>query len=486
MVLAGISVGQSLVLLAILGEGARTDAFLAAYSLSLPIALLAATLRGQLLPLFGPAEPEARFRERAVEICSRVALLGAALAIVLAAVSPLAGRLVTRGLPAEATRTAVLVLLVLAPVAYMQFRAATLSALLAGARRFDVSASLYVGAGLLGLAMSAVLLSPVGPVGAALGLGIGAATLLGGHVLYVRRFGIRLTTRRHWITERGQWMLSVSLAGYAALGLSQQLNLSIALGAVSSTIGTITVYTLSFLMIGLLINVSSMTLSLVLLPDLVNAIDRDGRGAAVAHLERVSRLAFVVLVPLLVAYLVEGRAVLHWLLAPLFTQGSVELLYGLGRIFCVMAIPLALTQAAVSIAVALRRWRLILAVAGIGITLQLLAVNVLWGHSAQSVAWAHVAAATVTAALLLAALFGRDALLLCVRLVRSLVACVALAAPLALLAAPLRSPTPLVAIGVVVAGFGCYLALLNWLWPTVGRMFLRRRSARTGGAGSAA
>ena len=477
LVTAGVSVGQSLLLTAIVGPGAQTDAFLAAYALFLPVVLLGSTLRGQLVPMFGPLEPEARFRRRATEVSARAMLLGGLLALVVAALAPLTARAVTHGLPADARETAVGALLILAPVAYLQFRAASLSALLAGARRFEASTVIYVAAGIVGLGASAALLGPLGPIGAACGLAIGAGALLVGHELYARRFGIRLHAQPRWLAEREQWALSASLVGYAALGLAQPLNLSIALGAVSSTEGDITLYTFSFLMVGLMLNVTAVSLSLVLLPDLVERLAHEGPRAAPDHLVRVSRLAFVVLAPLMAVYLVEGRMLLHWVLGPIFSAPGIDTLYELGRIFCALAVPLALMQTAVSIAVALRRWRLTAAVALIGVMLQLAAVTVAPGDDPRSVAVAHVLAGTLTAAALLAGLFQWDVFALVRRLARPLAASAALALSVVAVTLPFRAASPLVALAGAGVGVAVYLLLLSWLWPAVGSALLRRSAS---------
>ena len=106
----------------------------------------------------------------------------------LALISTPAGQLLTLGLPADARWIAVSTLLVLTPAAFLQIDASAQAAVLVGARRFSVSAFLYVASGAIALGFSAALLDPLGVLGAAVGLLIGALSLAGGHSAYLRSF----------------------------------------------------------------------------------------------------------------------------------------------------------------------------------------------------------------------------------------------------------------------------------------------------------
>ena len=469
-----IGIGQSVLMTAIVGPGEQTDAFLAAYSIALPVVLLASTLRGQLVPMFGPADQDG-FHARAVEVASRAALLGAALAVCLLLIAPFGARLITRGLSHEAQETAVGVLLILSISAFMQFRAAALSAVLAGARRFETSAVLYVVSGTVALTLSGLTLPLVGVVGAAGGIFAGAVVLLAGHERHVRRYGVRLKLEPRWLRERGQLMLALSLTGYAALGLAQQFNLTIALGAVSGQVGAITVYTFAFLAILMLLTITNVSLGLVLLPDLVSSL-RDGEAnAAAAHLARVSSFALALLVPMLVAAAAYGSPLLLFILDPLFGHGDITLMAELIRIFCLLAIPTALMQTAITIAVAQGAWRLTLVTALGATCVQGAMTAVLAGDAATTVAAAHTGVAVLTALTFIGVLFGRRAADAARRVSRPVGAAVVLGSTVALPRLVLGSePTAGAAAGALLLGVALYLTALWHLWPTVARPLLGR------------
>ena len=469
-----IGVGQSILLTAFVGPGRYTDAFLAAYSVALPVVLLASTFRGQLVPLFGSADDEPSFRARAVEVCSRSVLLGMVMSGVLLATAPAAALIVARGLPADAQWTAFGALLILGLSSYLQFRAAALSALLVGARRFDSSAAIYVVAGLVALGASAIALPLIGAVGAAVGLFIGAAVLAVGHERYARRFGVRLSVEARWLRERAQLQLGLTLVGYASLGLAQQLNLSLALGAVSGATGAITVYTFAFLCVLMLLNVTNVSLGLVLLPDLVESLGDGSPHAAARHLARVSGFALALLAPMLVGAVVYGKPLLEVVLGPLFDTAEIGLMADLIALFCLLAIPTALLQTGVTIAVAERRWRLTLAAAILSVAAQAALTWTLDGEAPQTVAATHSALAIATAALFLLALFGRRAGDAARRVGRPVIAAVGLSG---LVAAPrllLGDQDAYAASAGLAMGIALYLIALWHAWPAVGRPLLAR------------
>ena len=160
LLVAGLS-GAAVALLLTLaaGSGERTDAVLAAYSVYVVAALFAATARTSLVPLFGAARPEGEFRARAADVASRMALAGALAGAGLALAAPFVAPLLTGALGARARETALAAVLLFAPCAWLQMRAAAMSALLSAATRFRVSALAYGAAGLCSVAVAAPALS---------------------------------------------------------------------------------------------------------------------------------------------------------------------------------------------------------------------------------------------------------------------------------------------------------------------------------------
>jgi peptidoglycan biosynthesis protein MviN/MurJ (putative lipid II flippase) len=443
---AAISVGQAVVLTAIVGEGEKTDAFLAAYSVFLSVALLASTMRAQLVPLLGATEPAHEFRRRAEETAARASLVGVVLAAGLLLVSPLASSYVTSGLSTESRRTALEVLIVLAPASALQFRGASLAAILAAAHRFTASAALYVASGCIALSVSASLLAVVGPIGSALGVLSGSVAFALGHELYVRRFGVRLRMRAPWLVQRGQWAMAVALVGFAAMGQVQQINLAIAVSEVSSgNEGSITVYTYAFFLVGLVLTVTSVALGLAMLPRLVARIRTEGEPAVAGHVVRLCGLTFLFVSPLLTGLVLYGRPLLELVLAPILSRESIDHLDHLSQIFTAYAVPTAVMQALVYAVLALRRWQITLGCAAVWLILQALAVEAIGNGDPDRVAVAHALAAFLAMTVMLVVVLRGASL----RVVRS-VAALLLATGLVALAA--MSPGLLVGAQESAAG----------------------------------
>ena len=466
-----IGIAQSVVLIAIVHEGEGTDAFLAAYSVYLPVTLVGVSLRGSLVPIFGPNHPENAFRERATEACSRAALLALTLSLIVLFTAPLVAQAVTNGLSPAGQRTAVISLAVLAPAAFFQYHAASLSSLLAAARRFQASALIYVATSLAALAVSAALLPLIGPVGAAVGLVAGTAMLAGLHEVYVRRFGIRVRLSWRWLFQRQQLRISTLLIAYASLGLAQQINLSIALGAVSRMTGLITVYTFAFYLIGMLLNLTSMSLSFVMLPDLVSAVARAGIAGAREYVLRVLTFAFPLIAPMLALYLAYGRPLLLAVAARILTAATTKTLFDLGAVFCLLVLPVTLIQVGVSVGVAMRRWRLMLLVSGLSIALQAVGLGLVVGHRPISVASTQVVVTAITASMLIIGLFGSRALRLLLAVVRTALPAVGLSAACVLPALLVRA-----SLGPGAAALGALVSICVYTWlmltfqPSVGRV----------------
>src|SRR6187455_338637 len=139
--------GQALLLALIEGEGSKTDAFLAAYALYVVFAIFGGSLRASVVPLLHPSEAEGELERQVADLGSRIVGIAIAAFVLMLALAPIVGQALTLGLPSDARWTAVLSLLILAPAAFCQIYAATLSASLTAARRFAFSSLLYVLAG---------------------------------------------------------------------------------------------------------------------------------------------------------------------------------------------------------------------------------------------------------------------------------------------------------------------------------------------------
>jgi peptidoglycan biosynthesis protein MviN/MurJ (putative lipid II flippase) len=399
--------------------------------------------------------------------------------------SPVLADLLIREPSGGARETFVQTLLVLAPAAYFQIQSGAVAAIFNAIRRFPVSVLLYVVAGLVALTASAGLATVLGVVGAAIGVLVGSFLLVASHLLYARTFGVRLAPRlagggRH--TEG----LGSSVIGGVALGASQRLGLVIALSAVSTEPGLVTLYAYAFYAVGLILNVSSAPLSLVTLPNLVESIAARGKPAAEQQLAVVTPFVCSVLAPLLAALVAFGKPLIDGLFAAALSPDSRMTLYELTIILGAAMIPLSSFTLTGSVALALGLAKRAVGVATVGVVFHGVALYAGAPYGASGVAVGHVAASAALALLVLVAVFERRTITVVKRLTRGCLPAFLLAAvfaPLRLALGP--EPSPAWAVLAVAVGFGLYALLALLLWPTVAQPFLslarrayRKRASR--------
>ena len=482
-----LSACQALLLVFIAGEGPRTDAFLAAYSVYLALTILGLSMRASVVPLLGNTHDTVAFTQRATEVVGRIAVLAAAMIGPLLLLAPVVGRLLTTGLPASARGVGVAALAILAPAAFLQVCAAALSALLGAALRFEASALLYIASAVVGLGVAAAGLATLGVLGTALGLTAAALVLAGGHLAYARRFGLRFPLRARWLRESRQYALAGRLLAGAALPITVQLGLTVSLSAVSGEANAITAYSYAFFAVLLAESVSVMPLGLVMLPGLVERLASGSAGAAAEQLRAAAPLALAVLVPLMAVFAAFAPPMLDALFAGSLSPATVDRVYELGLVLGAMAVPLALMYLVSYVLLALGRSGRLLAICSAGVALEAALVLALASRGVVAVAAGHAAAVTVAACLLLAGAYGRA---------WAAVAAGALwrAAPAFLLSAIVfgggrlaTGPDPGAATALVAAvvTLGVYAALVAWRWPAVGepaRRLLPRRGRAPGPA----
>lgn len=398
---------QAVAIVVLVNDATKRDAFFAAYSCYLPFVLWAASVRGSLVPLFGPARSEAALRAAVGRLVSTVVSLGIALSVGLAVASPVLAAALIGDLSGHAEATARNSVLTLAPAVALQFVAASLSAGLAAARRFTYSAAAYSVGSALALVCTLILLKAVGVLGAPAALLIGAAVIAGAHVAYLRRLGLEIRVSFRWLRIAAERFAVVELLAAAALLIAQQINLSLALAALPARAGAITAYTLAFFVVSLLLNVSFSALALASMPDLVARTQDSGLRAAERQLVAVSEHAFLILAPLLACLLAFGKPLLVALIGPFVARSEIDLIYSLSVVFSVMAVVYGLFLTGGTIILALRRWRRILVISAASVAIQGAALGLVWGRAPETVAVFHVGGMTVSTGLLLAGIFGR-------------------------------------------------------------------------------
>jgi peptidoglycan biosynthesis protein MviN/MurJ (putative lipid II flippase) len=484
LVAALLGAGQALLLAFIEGESDKTDAFLAAYALYVVFAIFGGSLRASVVPLVRPTDSEAGFQRQVSELVSRILGIALAAFVLLLVASPALGQALTFGLPADARWTAVFSLMILAPAAFCQIYAATLSATLTAARRFAFSSGFYVLSGAVSLGCSAALISLFGVLGAAVGLLVGAIMVLAGHILYLRSFGVRFRPRLSRLGDRAQRELAMLLVAGAAVAVAFQANLAISLAVISDNPGAITAYTYAFFMISLFLSISGSSLALVTLPELVARIAREGVAAAPKHLQTVAPYMFAVLVPLLVGFVAFGQPVVSAVFEDSLSSSTADLIYDVGVLLCVMAIPCAVLFLTTPITLALGRSKLFLGVGLASVLAHAAIVISLSSLGTRAVAAGHIASSVVLTCLLLAVTFGKGWPMVALRALGRSLPAAAFASVFVLLRLPLGSDPGLGGTFVFGALSAlAYAALVVMFWPQVSagfRELLRRPTPPAG------
>ena len=457
-----LSAAQALLLAFLVDEQAARDAFFAAYSIYLPLVLLAASMRASVVPLL--ADPmDARFLGDTRALLAACALAGLAVAAAVALAMPLLRVTVAGELDDVGRDRFVLVLLILIAATYLHVHAALLSAVLVRARNFRFSAIWYPVGGTVALALSAALVPMVGVAGAAVGVLGGAVVLAGSHTVELRRYGVYVQPRAALTRPLTALRRAGYLIGNAALGWSTMIGLAIAVTALPPAAGTITAYSYAFFLVVLLLNVTSLPIGLVKLPDLVE-LAHESPGALRSQVARTHVLALVLFAPLVVSLITFREPLAQGILGQALGAGTAHLLADTAAVLCGFAFGSLILQLCHAAAIAMGRWRASLAVCSAGVLMFALLLVPAGQAATLTVAALQSAAVCATALLLTAVLFGRGAVPFAADVIRGAAPVIGLAAVCALpRLATGPAPGLVVALVASLAGLAAYAALARLL-----------------------
>lgn len=459
--LGGAAVSALLVILA--GSGAATDAVVAAYSLYLVFALVAATARSALVPLFG-SNSDPRFLTTVRDVGGRTILVGLALVALGLAAAPVLGPIVTGGLPASAQATSAEALAMLAPSVGLQVDAATASAALTAAGRIATSAAGYAGGAMVTVAAAVPAIAGLGVLGLPVAVLAGSIALAGLHRAALGRHGVRFDASLRRLLQRGQWRHAWYLASTAALPLAWQAQLAICLAGIDAAPGQLTAYAYAYFLVAAALTVTATAGSLVALPRIVAEVSRGGRSAAADLLVRVVPLSIAAAAPLLVIGAAFGEPVLHLLLDPSLGASTVRTLQRVLEVLVVLGLANAVGVIAWPIAIALGRERAVLWISALIVLAQLGAVLVVSGDPRVVAASQAVVAVFGACALLVAAL-GGSAWATARRIAVRAAPVGLLLAPVVLLRELVGTPPAVAAAAIGCAALAAYAVVGVRLWP---------------------
>ncbi len=242
------------------------------------------------------------------------------------------------------------------------------------------------------------------------------------------------------------------------------IGLAIAIAALPAVAGTITAYSYAFFIVVLLLNVTSLPIGLVKLPDLVELAREGGPAAVRPQLARTHVLALVLLVPLIVSLLTFREPLLQGVFGQALGTETTHLLAQIAAVLCGFAFGSLVLQLCHSAAIAMGRWRTSLAVCSAGVVLFAVLLAAAGETGAQNVAALHSVAACATALLLTVVLFGRGAIAFAAEVVRGAAPAIGLAAVCAL-PRVVTGPDPglVVALLAALGGLAAYAALARLL-----------------------
>jgi hypothetical protein len=225
------------------GRDARTDGFLAAYSVYLVIVLTAQASRLVIVPDLTRASADGRLPAELVSYASAVLAIALPVSLLTGVLSHPFGDLLTGTLPPEAASIASQALVWLVPAAFAQMLAAIAASALAARDSYLVAAAGYALGALAGLIAFVALASAHGLIALAWGVALNGAIAAGiplaalvryGHLLGSRSGGVAIWPRLRKLVQAAavplalQGMYVVALRGASGLGEGNQTSLTYA------------------------------------------------------------------------------------------------------------------------------------------------------------------------------------------------------------------------------------------------------------------
>jgi peptidoglycan biosynthesis protein MviN/MurJ (putative lipid II flippase) len=468
----------ALLIAVIIGEGPRTDGFLAAYSAYLTFILFGSTLRVALVPLLGSTSDEAAFRRHATRTVGELIAAGGIVSGALALLSPALGRALVPGATGSAQVTAGVSVAILAVAVWCQIWAAALSAVLVASRRFVISAAIYAGSSIATAGLAALMMVLFGITGAATGVLSGALVLLAGHVFYMHRFRFGPLPIWKRVGSPQTWGLVARATAAAAVPAALQVNLSLALAAISDRAGAVTGYAYAYFVAVTISGVTSATLGVTTMPQLVQALRERGNAVAREYLDAVAPFSVLLYLPLAAGYACFGRPFVDAILQGPLTPATVDLLWDTSRVFLVMALWWAVFLPATTLVLSLKLFARLALVSASVVPLNATLVLAARVHGPLAVATAQAFSGALLVTMVFALVFQSHSVGAALGAIRRCLPAGAFALVFpALELAGFSGSVGLSAAGLLVSA-ALYAVLAVKLWPSVAGRALRLLLAR--------
>ncbi len=459
----------------IVGAGPETDGFFAAYSAYTVFIVFGTSMRVALVPQLGATEDPVRFRANAADRISRILPIVALVCVLLAALAPLIGMLLTLEAPSRTRSVATASIVLLGLAAFFQVWAAVTAAMLVGARRFVATSLFSVLSLFVSVVLSIALIYAWGIIGASVGMAIGAAVFALAQVFYLKTFEFSALPRLTSIRERESWTVVGRMASAAALPIVMQLYLTIALATVSSEAGAATAYTYAYLTLTVIAGATIGTIGMVTMPLAVDALHQHGVGAAIPFLRDAGSAAFFLFWPLALAYSLFGYPVVEAVFAGSFDASTLQLFWDGSRVFLIVGVAWAFGLPFTTFALARHQYARVAAISVVQLPVHLLAVQIASGSSPLTVVAVHTATGIFLVASLSFALLGWNAVRALGAMFAASWPCVAIGMVFVALRLVVGDPeTVVVSIGCIVGGGLLYMAIAFKATPNLGGRMVKQ------------
>ncbi len=459
----------ALLVVVILGQSERADAFLAAYSAYLLLLLFGSTMRVALIPQFGTTDDPERFLETARRRVGEVIPVGLLLGLVFVSLAPVLGPLLMHGAGDDAKYTASVSFALLGIAGMCQIWSAILASVLGAARRFVASALFYLAASIAMVALASLLMHLYGPTGAALGVLASAALLLLAHIVYLWRLGFTAPLRIAPVISAHAWLATAKVSAAAVIPIVFQINLTVSIAFLSGEAGLVSAYVYAYLATVTIVGVTAAVVSTVTLPNLIAGLERDGSNVRVPYLTETAAFGTYAFVPVALGFACFGKPLADAVLGGSMTPEVLDFFWDAARIFLVMGLIWAVFAPLVSIALAEHRYRLMALAATFVVPLHVVLLLLVSRQNELAVAVAQSIAGSTVSLLLLLALFRGQSLKVLWAVVLATWPCLLLAAAFVVPAALLDITTLAESVAAITACAIAYFGVGTLVWPSAGR-----------------
>lgn len=471
--------GFAIAVVLIIGAGADTDGFFAAYSAYTAFIVFGTTMRVALVPQLGDPADHERYVAAARDLIGRILPIAALVCVVLAIAAPLLGAVMAADASDRTREVATISVALLSIAAFFQVWAAATASVLVGARRFAATSFISLMSLFVSVAVGTGLMLAFGITGASIGMAIGAASFAIGQSIYLRQFGFSAPGHPRTMLDGESWRVVGRMASAAGLPMVMQLYLTIALAMVASDPGAATAYSYAYLTLTVLAGTTVGTVGMVTMPLAVEAVAKHGREAAIPFLRDTGAAGFFVYWPLAIVYSMFAFPLIELVFGSSFDDATLDLFWDASRLFALLGVAWALSFPFTTFALANKMYVRVAVAAVIQLPVHVIAVKLVAGD-VFDVAIAHLVTGTFLVFSMAFVVMGASAITAILAMLRKLSPALAIGLVLIGAAVAIGEPTsvPGSLLAILVTGVA-YGVIAYFATPNLGRPMIDQLLGRT-------